>query len=52
VTIRGVSLPIDVAVAGPTPWDPTLQAAFNSERRIVHEERLLPDLLVQAPQSG
>jgi uncharacterized protein (TIGR02679 family) len=41
----GVELPIDVAEAGPTPWEPELRSTFNRERRIVHEESLLPDLL-------
>ena len=31
--------------AGPTPWDPGLRGVFESERRIVHQERLLPELL-------
>jgi uncharacterized protein (TIGR02679 family) len=51
-----VALPLDDSDAGPTPWDPALQAAFNAERRIVHEERLLPGLLDQwlshAPGAG
>lgn len=41
----GVGLPLDPAANGPTPWDPALQQAFDRHRRIVHEERLLPDLL-------
>lgn len=41
----GVDLPIDVREAGPTPWDPELRTAFNQGRRIVHEERLLDQLL-------
>ena len=30
---------------GPTSWDPDLRAVFDRERRIVHQERLLPGLL-------
>lgn len=41
----GVDLPRDPAGPGPTPWDPALQSVFDRERRIVHEERLLPGLL-------
>lgn len=41
----GVELPLDPASSGPTPWDPTLQQAFDRHRRIVDEERLLPGLL-------
>ncbi len=41
----GVDLPVEAAAPGPTPWDPSLQAAFDRDRRIVHEERLLPGLL-------
>lgn len=41
----GVELPVDDAPAGPTAWDPELQAEYNAQRRIVHEERLLPRLL-------
>lgn len=41
----GVDLPIETRTAGVTPWDPSLQDAMNAVRRIVHEERLLDDLL-------
>lgn len=41
----GVDLPRDHQPAPRTPWDPRLQRAFDSHRRIVHEERLLPGLL-------
>ena len=41
----GVDLPIETRTAGVTPWDPSLQDAVNAVRRIVHEERLLDDLL-------
>lgn len=42
---QGVSLPEELTPPPPTPWDPQLQEAFERERRIVHEERLLPELL-------
>ena len=41
----GATLPADPHRAPPTPWDPALQDAFDEQRRIVHEERLL-DLLL------
>lgn len=41
----GVDLPRDADVAGPTPWDRQLQEEFDRDRRIIHEERLLPALL-------
>lgn len=43
----GVTLPSDPAPAPPTPWDPALQATFARRRLVVHEERLLPDLLAE-----
>jgi uncharacterized protein (TIGR02679 family) len=42
---RGVALPKEKRSPGPTPWDPTLQQVFERDRRIVHEERLLPGLI-------
>ena len=48
--VDGAQLPIDMQPAGATPWDPALQVAFERERRIVHEVRLLPDL-IRAPLS-
>jgi uncharacterized protein (TIGR02679 family) len=42
---QGTVLPQDPQAPGPTPWDPALQRTFNRERRIVHEERLLPGLI-------
>lgn len=42
----GVELPTDESPVGPTPWDPPLATAFASHRLIVHEERLLPELLL------
>lgn len=41
----GVDLPLDPSPCGPTPWDPDLRETFDRHRRIVHEERLLPELL-------
>jgi len=41
----GARVPTDPHRAPPTPWDPPLQDAFDHDRRIVHEERLL-DLLL------
>jgi uncharacterized protein (TIGR02679 family) len=41
----GSRLPTDAHRAPPTPWDRHLQAAFDEDRRIVHEERLLDVLL-------
>ena len=42
---EGTVLPIDANAPGPTPWDPELERAFDRERRIVHQERLLPVLI-------
>jgi uncharacterized protein (TIGR02679 family) len=42
---RGVALPKEERAPGPTPWDATLQQVFERDRRIVHEERLLPGLI-------
>lgn len=44
---RGVPLPHDSASAGPTPWDPALEAAFDGRRRVVHEELVAADILRQ-----
>lgn len=44
----GVPLPVDHRACGPTPWDPALRDVFEEHRRIVHEERLLDDLLPHA----
>ena len=43
-----VDLPIDPSDPGPTPWDDSLREAFQARRRVVHEERLLDDLLGNA----
>jgi uncharacterized protein (TIGR02679 family) len=42
----GVELALDPAHAPPTPWDPVLARAFNEHRAIVHEERVMDDVLV------
>lgn len=38
-------LPTDTHRAPPTPWDAALQETFDRERKVVHEERLLDQLL-------
>lgn len=40
-----VSLPLEPSAPGPTTWDEALASAFDADRRVVHEERLLPALL-------
>ena len=45
---EGTQLPLDGLEPGPTPWDPALRDLFDRERRVVHEERLLPSL-IEAP---
>lgn len=42
---EGAVLPTDTNAAGPTSWDPRLRHVFDRERRIVHQERLLADLI-------
>lgn len=42
---EGAVLPKDRHAPGPTPWDPALREIFDRERRIVHQERLLPGLI-------
>jgi uncharacterized protein (TIGR02679 family) len=42
---EGADLLNDPQPPGLTPWDPVLQRVFERERRIVHEERLLPGLI-------
>lgn len=42
---EGVDLPFDKHSSGATPWCPDLQVVFNHQRRIVHEERLLGEIL-------
>lgn len=43
---RGASLPVDSHRSPPTPWDTTLQELFDQRRLVVHEERLIPSVLV------
>lgn len=44
-----VDLPVDAADPGPTPWDEALRDVFQRSRRVVHEERLLDELLAEEP---
>jgi uncharacterized protein (TIGR02679 family) len=41
----GVTLPHDPAPVPPTPWDPDLAVAFAAHRLVVHEERVMDDVL-------
>jgi uncharacterized protein (TIGR02679 family) len=41
----GEELPIDMSIVPPTQWDPDLHDLFARERRVVHEERVLNDIL-------
>lgn len=43
---EGAALPVETRAPGPTPWDPELREVFDRERRVVHQERLLPELIV------
>lgn len=43
--VEGAVLPRETLAPGATPWDPALQEEFGEERRIVHQERLLPGLI-------
>lgn len=38
-------LPLEPHPPRPTPWDPALREIFDRERRVVHQERLLPGLI-------
>ena len=40
-----VDLPIDRTDPGPTPWDESLRGVFQASGRVVHEERLVDELL-------
>jgi uncharacterized protein (TIGR02679 family) len=42
---QGVELPREPAAAPPTPWDLDLAVAFDEHRAIVHEERVMDDVL-------
>lgn len=44
-TAAGVNLPLETRLPGSTPWDPSLAVAMTEIGRIVHEERLLDQLL-------
>jgi hypothetical protein len=48
----GVELPRDPAGAPPTPWEPTLAVAFDEHRAVVHEERVMADVLGAHAASG
>jgi uncharacterized protein (TIGR02679 family) len=41
----GVELPRDSAAAPRTPWDPALAIAFDEHRAVVHQERVMDDVL-------
>jgi hypothetical protein len=41
----GVTLPHDQSPVPATPWDPDLAAAFTVHRLVVHEERVMDDVL-------
>jgi uncharacterized protein (TIGR02679 family) len=41
----GVELPHDTAPIPPTPWDDALASAFAESRRVVHEERVMDEVL-------
>ena len=41
----GVALPTDTTGPPVTPWDPVLKSVFAERRLVVHEERLLEQLL-------
>jgi len=43
--LERAELPIDVNAPASTSWDPELRRVFDEERRIVHQERLLPGLI-------
>lgn len=43
--VEGGTLPTEPHAPGATPWDPELQQVFDRERRIVHQERLVHQLI-------
>ncbi|MYA73687.1 MAG: DUF2399 domain-containing protein [Acidimicrobiaceae bacterium] len=43
--VNGVRLERDTRDCGATPWDPNLQAAFECERFVIHEEFVLDSVL-------
>lgn len=42
---QGLALPQDSASVPPTSWDPILADAFTAHRLVVHEERVMDELL-------
>jgi uncharacterized protein (TIGR02679 family) len=44
-TAAGIALPEDQRPVPETPWDPALRMAFTQRRLVVHEERLLHEVL-------
>ena len=44
-TKGGVRLEKDPKACGPTPWDPSLEQAFDTRRLMVHEEFVLDEVL-------
>jgi uncharacterized protein (TIGR02679 family) len=43
--VDGVALPHDRSPIPATPWDPDLAAAFTAHRLVVHQERVMDDVL-------
>jgi uncharacterized protein (TIGR02679 family) len=43
--VQGVALPHDPGPIPPTPWDPGLADAFAAHRLVVHEERVMDEVL-------
>lgn len=44
-TEDGVELPLDAGQVPPTPWDAELARAFEGHRLVVHEERVMDEVL-------
>jgi Protein of unknown function C-terminus (DUF2399) len=49
---NGIELPRDSAASPATPWDPTLAIAFDEHRAVVHEERVMDDVLAAHAAGG
>ena len=47
---NSVSLETESKKCGPTPWDPALEAVFDAQRLVVHEEFVLDDVLSEFHQ--
>ena len=47
-TTERIELPTDPSDPSPTPWDKSLREVFRARGRVVHEERILDDLLGNA----